>query len=111
MAKAELMNWPLFGIFFKKKTDIAVHRSHKKMASQALIEADATIKEGISVAFFAEGTIPRNTPQLGAFKNGAFKIAIENQVPIVPITFVSNWRRMGEPLELHQKEALVCAEP
>lgn len=103
MAKAELMNWPLFGIFFKRKTDIAVHRSHKKMASQALVEADESIKEGVSVAFFAEGTIPRNTPQLGAFKNGAFKIAIENQVPILPITFISNWRRMGEPLEYTSK--------
>jgi len=103
MAKAELSKWPLFGIFFKKKSDIAVHRRIKKLAGRAIEEADQAIKEGISVAFFAEGTIPMNTPQLGAFKNGAFKVAIENQVPIVPITFLSNWRRMGEPLEFLSK--------
>lgn len=103
MAKAELSAWPLFGIFFKKKSDIAVHRRNKQLAGQALVEADQSIKENISVAFFAEGTIPMNTPQLGAFKNGAFKVAIENQVPIVPITFLSNWRRMGEPLEFTSK--------
>ncbi|MEM7160821.1 MAG: lysophospholipid acyltransferase family protein [Bacteroidota bacterium] len=103
MAKAELSSWPLFGIFFKMKSDIAVHRRNKQLAGQALVEADQSIKEGISIAFFAEGTIPMNTPQLGAFKNGAFKIAIENQVPIVPITFLSNWRRMGEPMVFTSK--------
>jgi 1-acyl-sn-glycerol-3-phosphate acyltransferase len=34
------------------------------------------------------------------FKDGAFRLAIEKQVPIVPITFIDHWRLFGEPLEL-----------
>lgn len=42
---------------------------------------------------------------MGRFKNGPFKLAIENQVPIVPITFMNNWlllpddfqNRIGHP--------------
>ena len=103
MAKAELSNWPLFSIFFKRESEITVYRGNSNLAGKSLEEADKTLKEGISVVFFAEATIPLNTPQLGAFKNGAFKVAIENQVPIVPVTFISNWRRMGEPLEFTSK--------
>jgi 1-acyl-sn-glycerol-3-phosphate acyltransferase len=35
-----------------------------------------------------------------SFKDGAFRLAIEKQVPIVPVTFVDHWRLFGEPLEL-----------
>ena len=42
---------------------------------------------------------------MGRFKNGPFRLAIEKQVPIVPITFMNNWlllpddfyRRIGHP--------------
>jgi len=42
---------------------------------------------------------------MGRFKNGPFKLAVEKQVPIVPITFMNNWlllpddfyRRIGHP--------------
>ena len=103
MAKAEMMNWPLFGIFFKKGSDIPVFRKDKEKASWSLKQADNALKQGISVVLFPEGTIPWKSPQMKDFKSGAFKIAIQNQVPIVPITFLSNWKRMGEPIHFTSK--------
>ena len=43
-----------------------------------------------------EGTISRDSPKLRPFKNGAFKLAIEKQVPIVPITFLNNWKLLQD---------------
>lgn len=103
MGKAEMMNWPLFGIFFKKGSDIPVFRKDKEKASWSLKQADNALKQGISVVLFPEGTIPWKSPQMKDFKSGAFKIAIQNQVPIVPITFLSNWKRMGEPIHFTSK--------
>jgi len=45
-----------------------------------------------SLAFFPEGTIPKNAGySMIPFKDGAFRIAIEKQVPIVPVTIPYNW--------------------
>ena len=42
------------------------------------------------------GEFERNVG-MKAFKDGAFRLAIEKQVPIVPITFLDNWRLLGDP--------------
>lgn len=96
MGKKELLSWPLFNIFFKTM-DIAVHRKNPRMAMQSLNRASEELQKGNSIAIFPEGTIPKTVPTMGRFKDGAFKLAIENQVPIVPISFVSNWRIISDP--------------
>ena len=47
--------------------------------------------KNISIFIFPEGTSERNPPELIEFKNGPFKIAIDKQIPIVPVTFLDNW--------------------
>ena len=89
MAKAELRSVPLFGLFFKDM-DIAVDRGSKVAGHKAFERAASDIDKGHSVVMFPEGTIPDNVPALGGFKNGPFKLAIEKQIPIVPITFFNN---------------------
>lgn len=95
MAKAELRSVPLFGLFFKEM-DIAVDRGSNLASHRAFKRAGIDIDKGHSVIMFPEGTIPNNVPQLGRFKNGPFKLAIEKQVPIVPITFKNNYKIMPE---------------
>jgi len=90
MAKAELLKVPLFNIFFKK-LDIPVNRKNNTDAHKALLKASSEIKNGNSIFIFPEGTISNNG-NLKPFKNGAFKLAIDEQVPILPITFINNWR-------------------
>lgn len=99
MGKGELLRWPLFRLFFRKM-DIPVHRGNPRFAVRAFHRAADELKKGNSIAIFPEGTIPCSAPKLGVFKNGAFKLAAETGVPIVPVTWVNNYKRFGEPSDI-----------
>jgi 1-acyl-sn-glycerol-3-phosphate acyltransferase len=92
MGKDELRNWPLFHVFFTKGMNILVNRNSSVGATKALQEAGQRIDRGECVVIFPEGTIPKTAPKMKPFKNGAFRLAIEKQVPIVPVTFTANWK-------------------
>jgi 1-acyl-sn-glycerol-3-phosphate acyltransferase len=98
MGKGELLHWPLFRIFFYDM-NIPVIKGDAKKPHQAFAKASSSIENGSCIALFPEGTIPYNAPKLGRFKNGAFKLAVEKQVPILPITFLTNYKIFGEPTE------------
>lgn len=61
-------------------------------AARALERAEADLRNGITIFVFPEGTISPNAPDMLPFKNGAFKLAIDAQVPIIPVTFANSWR-------------------
>lgn len=96
MGKGELLQWPLFGTFFKYQ-DIPVPRGNRRLAYEALEKARTAIKKGECVAIYPEGTVPPESPKLGNFKNGAFRLAIQEQVPIVPVTWQTNYKIMFDP--------------
>ena len=89
MGKYELLKIPLFKYFFVY-LDIPVNRKSITNAHKAFSDAGKKIDEGLSMVIYPEGTISENG-KLRAFKNGAFKLAIEKQVPIVPIVNLNNW--------------------
>lgn len=91
VGKAELKKVPLFKIFFKKM-DITIDRKNIRNAHKSMQRAEEDLKKGISIAIFPEGTIPENAPAMGRFKNGPFKLAIDTQTPIVPITYLNNFK-------------------
>ncbi len=88
MGKAELLKAPLFRTFFKGM-DIAVKRTSKMAAHKAFTLAGDEIDKGRSMVIFPEGTIPKNKKMI-PFKNGAFKLAIDKQVPIVAVVNLNN---------------------
>jgi 1-acyl-sn-glycerol-3-phosphate acyltransferase len=90
MGKQELNKAPLFRIFFREM-NILVDRSSTMSSHRAFVRAALEIKHRHSVFLYPEGTIS-SAGKLRGFKNGAFKLAIEQQVPIVPITFLNNWK-------------------
>ena len=50
------------------------------------------IDEGKSLIIFPEGgIISTSFPTMGRFKEGAFRLAVEKQIPIVPVTIATNW--------------------
>lgn len=90
MGKVELLKAPLFGNFFKYM-DIPVDRKSNSGSHKALQKAGDKIDEGYGMVIYPEGTIS-NEGVLKNFKNGAFKLAIEKQVPIIPVVNINNWQ-------------------
>ena len=93
MGKGEIRTWPLFNRFFTTGMNILVDRESRIGSHKALEEAKVALDKGHNVVVFPEGGIPDFiTPKMRGFKNGAFKMAIEKQVPIVPMTYQTNWK-------------------
>lgn len=92
MGKAELAKAPLFNIFFKDM-NILVNRKSTVDSHKAYIRSVEEIVKGNSLFLFPEGTISKNG-NLIAFKNGAFKLAIDKQVPVVPVTFLNTYKHL-----------------
>lgn len=90
MGKAELLKAPLFGNFFRYM-DIPVDRKSKMGSHRAFTQAGEKIDKGFGMVIYPEGTIA-NEGILKNFKNGAFKLAIEKQVPIIPVANLNNWK-------------------
>ncbi len=102
MGKAELTRIPLFSIFFRRM-NIAVERASIRASHRAFTRAHDDIQKGISIAIFPEATISPTAPKLGIFKNGAFKLAIENQIPLVPITYLNTWKIIPDNNKIHPR--------
>ena len=91
IGKHALGQVPLFGPMFRKLY-ITVNRRSKESRLKSYTDSLKAIDQGRSLFIFPEGTIPsKGMPQMMPFKDGAFKVAIEKQIPIVPICFPYNW--------------------
>jgi 1-acyl-sn-glycerol-3-phosphate acyltransferase len=98
VGKKELSKIPLFG-FFYKRTCILVDRNCSRSKMEVFNSAQQRINRGLSVCIFPEGGVPDDESiLLDSFKDGAFRLAIEHQIPIVPITFADNKKRFSYTL-------------
>jgi putative phosphoserine phosphatase/1-acylglycerol-3-phosphate O-acyltransferase len=84
VAKKELQKMPILGQLMTAAGTIFLDRENKEKSIEALKPAIESLKSGISVIIFPEGTRSYDYT-LGAFKKGAFHIAMQANVPIVPI--------------------------
>lgn len=94
VGKKEIEKWPLFRIFYTSGMNILVNRHDASGAGIAFKRMLSEIDLGHTLVMFPEGTITKNAPHLGEFKDGAFRIAVQKQIPILPVTFLSNYKRM-----------------
>ncbi|MBE0392063.1 1-acyl-sn-glycerol-3-phosphate acyltransferase [Flavobacterium sp. PL002] len=95
VGKQELSKIPLFGFFYKRSC-ILVDRGSSKSRLEVFKQAQKRIDNGLSVCIFPEGGVPDDeSVELDSFKDGAFRLAIEHQIPIVPITFADNKKRFS----------------
>ncbi|MBB6086432.1 lysophospholipid acyltransferase family protein [Wenzhouxiangella marina] len=85
--KAELGKVPFIAQGCQAIGHIFVDRSDPDQARSAINRAVGRLKQGTGILFFAEGTRSRSG-QLLAFKKGAFRVAIDQQMPILPMTVV-----------------------
>jgi 1-acyl-sn-glycerol-3-phosphate acyltransferase len=84
MSKVEMMRIPLVGWMMRLARDIPLTRGDRASGQAALDESAERLRNGVSVMIFPEGTRSR-TGELRPFHTGAFRLAVEQQVPILPL--------------------------
>ncbi len=95
VGKQELTKIPVFGYFYKR-TCILVDRNNSKSRREVFEQAKAKIDLGLSVCIFPEGGVPDDESiVLDNFKDGAFRLAIEHELPILPLVFPDNKKRFS----------------
>jgi 1-acyl-sn-glycerol-3-phosphate acyltransferase len=95
VAKEELKRVPFLGYAIRNSACVFIDRSDPRASIESLRKAGQRIRKGNSVLVFAEGTRSHG-PDLQSFKKGAFALAIEAGVPVVPVTVVDAYRLMDE---------------
>jgi len=94
VGKKEVRKLPVFG-YVARKTSILVDRGNAESRKEVYISAQNKINQGLSIIIFPEGLVPHEDVILSDFKNGAFRMAIEHQIPIVPMTFYDVKKRFS----------------
>jgi 1-acyl-sn-glycerol-3-phosphate acyltransferase len=92
VGKKELSKIPLFGIIYKRGC-ILVDRSSTKSRKSVFFNTQRKLQNGLSICIYPEGGVPDPLVILDKFKKGAFKIAIDHQIPVVCLTFLDNKKR------------------
>jgi 1-acyl-sn-glycerol-3-phosphate acyltransferase len=91
VGKVSIAKVPIFGYMYRK-LHITVDRNSYRDRYRALVRAKEAIAEGKCIVMYPEGGIrTTNPPNMAPFKEGAFRIAIEQQIPVVPVTIPYNW--------------------
>lgn len=90
LGKSELVLNPVLAPFFNT-LDVTVQRHSKSQAARAFLKVSANLKHKQSMVMFPEGGIFGKAPKLNRFKSGAFKLALNHKISIIPVIFPDNW--------------------
>ena len=94
LLKKGLMRIPLLGTAMRLAKFVPVERGQRREAAQASVAAaEAALRSGLHVLFFAEGTRSEDG-RLAGFKSGPFYLAMETGAPIVPIAICGTEKMM-----------------
>lgn len=117
VGKQSIQKVPLFGYYFTS-LHISLNRESARDRAQVLKRGMAALSAGKSLIIFPEGGIrTKNPPAQVAYKDGAFRMAIKQGVPIVPITLPTNHKLLpddgklllrGNKLNIVVHEAIDC---
>lgn len=116
--KASIRRIPFVGTACKAAGHIFIERGAHKQAMQSLEEAKSRLQNGVCVVIFPEGTRSKNG-EVGPFKRGAFQIAFDVNLPVVPISLTGVYNvlpkgkwlvtpgqkvkmKIGKPVDLNQ---------
>jgi 1-acyl-sn-glycerol-3-phosphate acyltransferase len=105
LAKKELKKIPIFGWIAQTAT-IIVDRTSPESRKKSIDRLKAALKAGISILIFVEGTQNRTKEILQPFHDGAFRIAVDTQEPILPMVVVGAGKLMP-PGTINLKPGLI----
>jgi 1-acyl-sn-glycerol-3-phosphate acyltransferase len=108
VGKSDVKNIPLLGYLFAK-LHVLVDRADPGSRSKSVQKSFKVLESGRSIMLFAEGGIKaKHPPELfRPFKDGAFMMAIKYQLPIVPVTQVTNHLRLPDDGKLRLSPGVV----
>lgn len=87
IAKKSFITIPILGWFLKTMGVVFIDRYHPSKALEGMKQARESIEQGLSIVMAPEGTRTK-TGELQPLKKGAFYLAIQTQLPLIPITIV-----------------------
>jgi 1-acyl-sn-glycerol-3-phosphate acyltransferase len=108
IAKEELFRPPLTGWAMRFSGDIPLRRGEGESVRAMLAECERALMGGISVMMFPEGT-RSESGALGAFKDGAFALALRTHAPVLPIA-IAGTRQMRPKGSKWFGKAHACAK-
>ena len=98
VGKKELVRILIFGFFYKRLCIMVDRESHRSRTG-VYIRAQKRLSTGLSIGIFPEGGVPEESITLDTFKDGAFNLAINHEIPIVPMVFLDSKKRF--PFSIH----------
>ena len=108
MGKDELLHNPILGMFFRT-IDIAVNRDSKISGFRAFKKVGENLDKGMSLIIFPEGKIDDHyPPKLHEFKNGPFRLAIEKNITLVPVSIANAWKIMWDDGSKYGSKPGIC---
>jgi 1-acyl-sn-glycerol-3-phosphate acyltransferase len=109
LGKEELLNNPVLKLFFRT-IDVPVNRDSKISAFRAFKKVGENLDNGMSLIIFPEGKIDEEhyPPKLQSFKNGPFRLAIEKNIPIVPVSLTDVWKKMWDDGSIYGTRPGIC---
>jgi len=111
LVKQELFRIPIFSTAMRVAQFVPVDRGDKESTSSAVSTAVENLKKGFSYAIFSEGTRSPDG-RMRTFKRGAFTMAIQAGVPVVPVSLGGTHRVLGKGKSIVEPgEVTVCFGP
>jgi 1-acyl-sn-glycerol-3-phosphate acyltransferase len=109
VVKRELFWVPMFGICMRLAGYPAIHRGNIDSANKVMAQVKAYLEAGIPVLNFPEGK-RQLSGELGKFQTGAARMAIVNQVPLVPVGVVGTARLMPRGSGMYARDAHISID-
>lgn len=114
VGKSDVKHIPLLGYMFAK-LHVQVDRDQPNSRAYSLAKSIRTLASGRSIMIFPEGGIRAKEPpkMQHPFKDGAFIMAVQQQVPIVPITLLNNYRILPDEksIRFHRQPLRAIVHP
>jgi len=93
LGKSAMAKLPIFGFLYRYGA-ILVDRESADARKKSVYQLKSVLRKGISVFIFPEGTFNMGPDMLKSFYDGAFRIAIETQTPLMPMVFPDTIKRL-----------------
>lgn len=94
LGKTEMGSVPVFGFIYKYAA-VRVDRGSADNRAKSIRNMKSILMKGISIIVFPEGTFNMTSNPLKELYDGAFRVAIETQMPIKPILFLDSYDRLN----------------